>query len=1175
MILCFPNFDTFRLALSSSVVPTNVTSAPATVSYGDQGEVYLEPAEHLSQPALRKLNKIGVKASRRHAADPQQVLCWPQALPLTRDSGPLVAGVHTPVLFELADASDLPGLVNELLRLGNDRIGLRWLGSAGENEPQRVLLRVVGPPYYTLLSAVDRSLSNTRSEVWAYVERAPRVWVQVGYQHPLAEQIRVPEQQMLFLRSPRQWVLIDDGPYQDVYEVARFELPAVPVTWTGVRSEQRIAVPLRLIPGQSIDPSQLWVIRENAVEQLDTLACEASDQSLEQFDFAIVSDAEGRRTAVLRVRPSKESPPQLALDRAIGFRLYPSFRNLYVPIGRRLEPSLRPNVVANLLAKDPDKVVWLYPTEDGGFVPESMPDSAFRRLSDWVDYVIRSEERVLSDWVASTCFDFEGFVCVEESAPPSQRQPHPPSRSAATSLPIPTTPEPELPKSLPNRRSRAQAASAPVAASPLPPVAESPTKQKLEDVRKWREELERRFFSIEGGLDARDRVQLWPELAQVNAQLGEINEAAICWLNAMWHEKPIRAESLQGWLSIERQESSTLTPGAFDRMLGRTDLSGAELRATTATILYLLARQPRPDWLGSRLQAVQAFMERHEPLLPVRAVWLIAYHLCQWNRPDVLGLARVRDRLLFRLLHSGLSPERDLPSFLRYAGQSESERVRLIRQQLPRLREVVQRWSEPFPNKPYNDLLFAFAHARLGDKDLPRQILEEVRQEIVVPPPSRQRRDYHLLAIRAISSRFLYGAFRYRIEQALEGRPHTGPLPESLLQQLNDIQRRGSQGDPNNPYRMAHYVILRMIEQSYVLEPHERHDPYAAYVARADTLRRELATLHQIRDGDRLRRHVLSLLHEGVTARPAAETEIHVLCEALPLSPRVGEVFTLDLLRRAAEVLNRCRYERSSDARNRMPQEAHTGPSDTVFQQGRLLERALLMAGLYDHSDIAQQLVDNFVRLARSYPMDARFRLINLVAGQCLRSLRRMSSQEEVSQFLQRLNDEVLEGMSLEQCRRQYAHDETLWASGLQTLVNLSGGWLMLGQQSRAQPVLDMARRELLERGQEYHRSNRVPDYVNLAKAYIMALGNGQVTNTMPYLVELFERTDSNWITNTWTTAPYYSRFHFNLAECVIRALIRDEFALGGIDRNWIDSDDLIVRRRIHADMRALLEQHP
>jgi len=56
---------------------------------------------------------------------------------------------------------------------------------------------VVGPPYYTLLRAIDKSASGTTGAVRAYLERAPRVWVEIGYSHPLAAQVRIADDQLV------------------------------------------------------------------------------------------------------------------------------------------------------------------------------------------------------------------------------------------------------------------------------------------------------------------------------------------------------------------------------------------------------------------------------------------------------------------------------------------------------------------------------------------------------------------------------------------------------------------------------------------------------------------------------------------------------------------------------------------------------------------------------------------------------------------------------------------------------------------------------------------------------------------------------------------------------------------------------------------------------------------
>ena len=72
-------------------------------------------------------------------------------------------------------------------------------------------------------------------------------------------------------------------------------------------------------------------------------------------------------------------------------------------------------------------------------------------------------------------------------------------------------------------------------------------------------------------------------------------------------------------------------------------------------------------------------------------------------------------------------------------------------------------------------------------------------------------------------------------------------------------------------------------------------------------------------------------------------------------------------------------------------------------------------------------------------------------------------------------------------------------------------------------------------------------------------------------MIELFRKMSPAKITNTWTTAQYYSRFHLNLVEDVISAIVSDDSAIGSSGRKWLDDDEYLVRRRIHADMKRNL----
>src|SRR5262249_36301585 len=143
----------------------------------------------------------------------------------------------------------------------------RWLEDGRGEGEARALLRIVGPPYYSLLRAVDH-IGQHAAPV-AFVERAKRVWVEVGYTHPLGELIQPPKGKLLLLRAPRRWTLLDDAPYRDVYEVLEFTLPDTPPPLADAAPNQRIPVAPKLKSGGPTDGAEFWVLREGGLEELN------------------------------------------------------------------------------------------------------------------------------------------------------------------------------------------------------------------------------------------------------------------------------------------------------------------------------------------------------------------------------------------------------------------------------------------------------------------------------------------------------------------------------------------------------------------------------------------------------------------------------------------------------------------------------------------------------------------------------------------------------------------------------------------------------------------------------------------------------------------------------------------------------------------------------------------
>jgi hypothetical protein len=423
-----------------------------------------------------------------------------------------------------------------------------------------------------------------------------------------------------------------------------------------------------------------------------------------------------------------------------------------------------------------------------------------------------------------------------------------------------------------------------------------------------------------------------------------------------------------------------------------------------------------------------------------------------------------------------------------------------------------------------------------------------------IPPGAGGQQDPKVIG--PIVRNFLFKAFQYRVEQVMTGKPHTGQLSPELVEELDAIAKKSASLPNNNAYSLAKYVIERMREQSRIIEPQEKPVPYSDYTRHGDALRKELAELPSVREPAKLAERVRRLFKEGIQGKPQSEVRFLLLYTAVPLAPRVGEAFTVELLTQVPSAL--------------LGPFGTPEPPEIPEHQGQLLERSLFFAAHYDRRELVQELVVRFSDMVHSMPEEARFKLINEVGGQCLGSLRKLGMRDEISRFYTRLKAEVLRGMTPQELRKKYAAKPDLWGAVLQTLLNIAAGELTFGLSDQATPSLDEARNELLQ-----PNATKLPPiiYTRLARAYVRALGQCPSEQGLPRIIELFRKMDPSRITNTWTSGPYYSRLHLNLVEEVVLAVVSDEFALGPAGRRWLEDDEYLVRRRIHADMRRHLDK--
>jgi hypothetical protein len=885
-------------------------------------------------------------------------------------------------------------------------------------------------------------------------------------------------------------------------------------------------VPLRLGPGGAEEPAELWVLPERGVEQLDALVGQADDQLLARLAFA-VAEAGDRQTVVLRVRPSRLPPPVLVLE-GIAFRPYLRLPNLFLPCGTRLHPPLRRGVVGQLLAADPSQVTWLYPQPDGQFTLQRLPDTAFRPLADWVDYVLDHDQQALTAWVQSARFDFEPFICPEEESKSDRKSPR-------------RKPDPEQkPKGPGDKGERPRTGKGPAVKAvnkSRPQRTEEPSAQtasptRADELRKRLRTLEDHFLELTTPPDDRERQDLWRQMARLNAAVGQAGDAAVCWGNAFWEVNDPPPAWFAEWLPAEWGGAADPEPTAaeLDRLLASPQPTAPAMRGLAAALGRAAhAGRPAPD-LVQRLGKIRLCLEHFETLLPVRVAWLAWDALNRLSGGDVLALARARDRLLERLYQKGLRPDIDVPGFLRFSEARARERFQGVRDQVRRIRQWTHSWIDAAVMKApctgaYADLMFAFCLARLGEASECRALLKSALAEVA-------NRDH--------IHDWLGNAFAYRIRQALDGKANTGRLPAELLNALPDMTR---------DHRL---VIDRLREFSRILEPHEKIESYRHWHGyHADDLDRELARLFDTNDPAELARQLTGLL-EGKRSRGRVKApQARILGTALELAPRLGEVFARGLLDRVVPAL--------------------ASLADLPLEQARLLEKGLFLAAHFDQAGHVQAFVAHLHQLLEAPAGTGSLNDFQPLLEQCFRGLRKLGMREEIGRLFARMAELVLQGrqgkdaspFAFTAVKQSPAAGE--WCKVLQLLLPIAAGWFYFGQEAWARHIVDEGRDLLLD-------GDLLPwQQTPLACAYARTLGQAPLELALPRSAELLRKIER--VQDAFVTNSHYSLSRLRLVEAVVLALAGDDFALDRASRRWLDEDEYLVRRRVHRDVRAALSR--
>jgi len=640
--------------------------------------------------------------------------------------------------------------------------------------------------------------------------------------------------------------------------------------------------------------------------------------------------------------------------------------------------------------------VWLAPTQvrvgdpiRGPFRVERILDSAFVPLSEWADYVIHASAPQLVPWQRAVVFDFAPFVStgLEWASERPERAEKPADDD-----------RPDRRKAKPAKGRAAPAAV--VSAPPPTPMGKAPKRDvpisEREEVSIDAElaALEAEFVALDAPADADVRLELLGRLGRAYARLHRRRDAGLCFARAAWEAQGKDADDrLDLWIAADLGKQD---PG---KTLGHL-LDNKQPDPDDVRIVAAIAA--RGDAVKKEQHRVVRWLDDHDAELDARTLWLARAGLAKLAGGDSLGLAQARDRILARLA-GGLPVERELPSFLRFAGRSGalgnasgehlSKALNALSDKIGSTRRKPSPVEAPkHLTQAYVSFQLAHGYARIGQHLRARTLVNEARQALAA------------VATDPVHA-YLISAFAARVEQAIQGLPPETPLPEPLGGQLAGLDR------------VARYKVDRLREASRILEPLERPDAIGAFSKRQhDSRGPEFAALRGISDAGARAKEITRLVDVASTATEAES--FRLLDGVFDVLLELPENGAVPILTRAWPMVAK------------LPAARHAV----------LYGEALVVAGHFGRTELVPHLLEQLGEAVKAVPGPELARVLD----QSLRALRRIGLRREIAELLADVETTLNEG-----------------TANIHARLALAAGLAYLGDTARALPILEAARKAL------------------------------------------------------------------------------------------------------------------
>jgi hypothetical protein len=449
-----------------------------------------------------------------------------------------------------------------------------------------------------------------------------------------------------------------------------------------------------------------------------------------------------------------------------------------------------------------------------------------------------------------------------------------------------------------------------------------------------------------------------------------------------------------------------------------------------------------------------------------------------------------------------------------------------------RLRDIVQEWlrqpewwashhreKEVFVWEPktaaYADLMFAVGLARLGAREASDSLWDGARAALLAEPgsfvpsadeplSSKDRKRYRNWERRRATEdpKMLHQAilrlFEYRRQQALQALPHAGRTPDECIPSKDVLGHR------------LVYVVDRLRQQSRILEPEDRIDPYRIWRARLSRTAQLAIEIEALTDREEIARRTRELLAGAATSRAGERYEI--FGTALRFARRAGAEFVQEVLSRL--------LERPISPAASLPDARDLG---WAFQA------ALVEAARLDTGDALPRLLTVVEEWLRGQPLSCALWALPAPDEETIPPQR----LHLLADGIERILTEVLGWEPASQITNVFAPErepDAIRNRSVFLLLFLAGHWSVQGRGQRATAVLDAALR-LLTVGDGNTRNR-----TEFARAYAVTLRWVPVDEARARLEALY--VDCRGIDDTYSTGEHYNLSRLEVIDATVRTAV-------------------------------------